>query len=99
MVSIDELGIIGIPELIAGQKLIIPASIIFIFFFIAFAVELPSLAFSPNWLPDAHTDAPTAVSIMLAGATKDGRLWIIQNKSWVFSKKLMGSKFLIIQIS
>ena len=66
MVSIDELGIIGIPELIAGQKLIIPASIIFIFFFIAFAVKLPLWPFH-NWLPDAHTDAPTAVSIMLAG--------------------------------
>ncbi|MAU24493.1 MAG: oxidoreductase [Chloroflexi bacterium] len=66
MVSIPELGIIGIPELIAGQKLVIPASIIFIFFFIAFAVKLPLWPLH-NWLPDAHTDAPTAVSIMLAG--------------------------------
>ena len=66
MVSINQLGITGIPELIAGQKLIIPASVIFIFFFIAFAVKLPLWPLH-NWLPDAHTDAPTAVSIMLAG--------------------------------
>lgn len=66
MVSIPEIGILGIPELIAGQKLVIPASIIFIFFFIAFAVKLPLWPLH-NWLPDAHTDAPTAVSIMLAG--------------------------------
>jgi len=66
MVSIGEIGVVGIPELIAGQKLIIPASMIFIFFFIAFAVKLPLWPLH-NWLPDAHTDAPTAVSIMLAG--------------------------------
>ncbi|AOS97299.1 NADH-quinone oxidoreductase subunit M [Microbulbifer aggregans] len=34
-------------------------------FFIAFAVKLPSLPFH-TWLPDAHTQAPTAASILLA---------------------------------
>ena len=66
MVSIPELGIKGIPDLIAGKDLIIPSSFIFAFFFIAFAVKLPLWPLH-NWLPDAHTDAPTAVSIMLAG--------------------------------
>ena len=66
MVSISEINLIGIPDLIAGKELIIPASIIFLFFFIAFAVKLPLWPLH-NWLPDAHTDAPTAVSIMLAG--------------------------------
>ena len=32
----------------------------------AFAVKLPIWPFH-TWLPDAHTDAPTAVSVMLAG--------------------------------
>ncbi len=32
----------------------------------AFAVKLPIVPFH-TWLPDAHTDAPTAVSVMLAG--------------------------------
>jgi NADH-quinone oxidoreductase subunit M len=35
-------------------------------FFVAFAVKLPMFPFHP-WLPDAHTEAPTAGSIILAG--------------------------------
>ena len=39
---------------------------IFGFIFIAFAVKLPMFPLH-TWLPDAHTDAPTAVSVLLAG--------------------------------
>jgi NADH-quinone oxidoreductase subunit M len=46
--------------------LAIPAVITFFFFFIGFAVKLPVFPFH-TWLPDAHTDAPTAVSVILAG--------------------------------
>ncbi len=46
--------------------LIVPASTIFAGFLIAFAVKLPIFPLH-TWLPDAHTDAPTAVSVMLAG--------------------------------
>ncbi len=35
-------------------------------FFIAFVVKLPAVPFHP-WLPDAHTEAPTAGSVILAG--------------------------------
>ncbi len=35
-------------------------------FFVAFAVKLPMVPFHP-WLPDAHTEAPTAGSVVLAG--------------------------------
>lgn len=35
-------------------------------FFIAFAVKLPSVPLH-SWLPDAHTQAPTAGSVLLAG--------------------------------
>lgn len=35
-------------------------------FFVAFAVKLPMFPFHP-WLPDAHTEAPTAGSVILAG--------------------------------
>jgi len=34
--------------------------------FVAFAVKLPAVPFHP-WLPDAHTEAPTAGSVILAG--------------------------------
>ena len=35
-------------------------------FFLAFAVKLPAFPFH-TWLPDAHTEAPTAGSVILAG--------------------------------
>ncbi len=66
MVPVPELGIVGIADQIAGVELVAPAALIFTFFLVAFAVKLPVLPLH-NWLPDAHTDAPTAVSVMLAG--------------------------------
>ncbi len=44
----------------------LPAPAIFAFILIAFAIKLPVVPLH-TWLPDAHTDAPTAVSVMLAG--------------------------------
>jgi len=41
-------------------------SLIFWLFTIAFLVKLPAVPFH-TWLPDAHTEAPTAGSIVLAG--------------------------------
>jgi len=38
----------------------------FILFFIAFAIKVPMFPFH-TWLPDAHVEAPTAGSIILAG--------------------------------
>ncbi|MCC7079937.1 MAG: NADH-quinone oxidoreductase subunit M [Burkholderiales bacterium] len=35
-------------------------------FFVAFTVKLPAVPFH-SWLPDAHTEAPTAGSVILAG--------------------------------
>jgi NADH-quinone oxidoreductase subunit M len=50
------------------QQLAIPPDIqkwIFIAFFLGFAVKVPMFPFH-TWLPDAHTDAPTAGSVILA---------------------------------
>ncbi|HEY82723.1 MAG TPA: NADH-quinone oxidoreductase subunit M [Dehalococcoidia bacterium] len=44
----------------------LPAAAIFWLLLIGFAVKLPVFPLH-TWLPDAHTDAPTAVSVMLAG--------------------------------
>src|SRR5262249_44780443 len=44
----------------------IPAAWMMLGFFIAFAVKLPMFPLH-TWLPDAHTEAPTAGSIILAG--------------------------------
>ena len=65
--NVGHLDMIRLAEEGAGAaRTIIPLSVVFWFFFIAFAVKLPLLPVH-TWLPDAHTDAPTAVSMMLAG--------------------------------
>ncbi len=45
---------------------VLPLRWVFLFLFIGFAVKLPIVPLH-TWLPDAHSDAPTAVSVMLAG--------------------------------
>ncbi|MEK6646856.1 MAG: NADH-quinone oxidoreductase subunit M [Candidatus Firestonebacteria bacterium] len=40
--------------------------IVFIAFFVGFAIKVPVFPFH-TWLPDAHVEAPTAVSVILAG--------------------------------
>jgi NADH-quinone oxidoreductase subunit M len=42
------------------------ASVMFIFLAIGFAVKVPSFPFH-TWLPDAHVEAPTPISMILAG--------------------------------
>jgi NADH-quinone oxidoreductase subunit M len=42
------------------------AMLLFFGFFVAFAVKLPAVPLH-TWLPDAHTEAPTAGSLILAG--------------------------------
>ena len=50
-----------------GTKLSPKAAMLLMFgFLIAFAVKLPAVPFH-SWLPDAHTEAPTAGSVILAG--------------------------------
>jgi NADH-quinone oxidoreductase subunit M len=45
---------------------LLPTQVIFFLLLFGFAIKLPVFPFH-TWLPDAHTDAPTAVSVMLAG--------------------------------
>ena len=44
----------------------VPVALMFFLLLGGFAVKLPVFPFH-TWLPDAHTDAPTAVSVVLAG--------------------------------
>jgi NADH-quinone oxidoreductase subunit M len=64
-------GSLNMMEITAGGlgmvQSIMPATAIFFLLIIGFAVKLPVVPFH-TWLPDAHTDAPTAGSVMLAGA-------------------------------
>jgi len=57
----------ALPELIAGREAFSSAqNMLFVGFAIAFAIKVPIFPFH-SWLPDAHTQAPTAGSIILAG--------------------------------
>jgi NADH-quinone oxidoreductase subunit M len=60
MVEIAQTGL-------ASFTAVIPVVAIFFLLLIGFAVKLPVVPLH-TWLPDAHTDAPTAGSVMLAGA-------------------------------
>jgi NADH-quinone oxidoreductase subunit M len=64
--SVDTFSMVDIPSKMDGAMLVFPAGAIFAFLFTAFAIKLPVWPVH-SWLPDAHTDAPTAVSVMLAG--------------------------------
>ncbi len=57
----------SLPELIAGRAAFADVqNTLFIAFGIAFAIKVPIFPFH-SWLPDAHTQAPTAGSVILAG--------------------------------
>ncbi len=60
-------GIYTFDSTVLSQSIIAPAIQFWIFvaFFLGFAVKVPMFPFH-TWLPDAHTDAPTAGSIVLA---------------------------------
>lgn len=50
-----------------ASSLMLPAQIIiFIAFYLGFAVKVPVFPFH-TWLPDAHVEAPTPISVLLAG--------------------------------
>ncbi len=74
-----QAGTFALPEIIAGVQsgaLVFPfdglvgagsiQSILFLGFFIAFAIKVPLWPLH-SWLPDAHVQAPTAGSVILAG--------------------------------
>src|SRR6266849_4910395 len=55
-------------DVTAFQKLSVPFNMqwwVFLAFFLGFAIKVPMFPFH-TWLPDAHTDAPTAGSVILA---------------------------------
>src|SRR6266702_171573 len=66
-----SLSVTGTPtfDITQFHKLNLPYNLqwwIFLAFFLGFAIKVPMFPFH-TWLPDAHTDAPTAGSVILAG--------------------------------
>ena len=66
----------------------LPMGVLFWLFFVAFAVKLPTWPVH-TWLPDAHTDAPTAGSVMLAGVMlKMGGYGLLRVNAGMFPEQL-----------
>jgi NADH-quinone oxidoreductase subunit M len=63
--EVGSFEIARIAEVTLDEPLV-PLALLFWAILLAFLVKLPVFPFH-TWLPDAHTDAPTAVSVMLAG--------------------------------
>ncbi len=67
-------GSLSVPELarvafVAKDLTILGISavkLVWVWMFIAFAIKIPMFPFH-TWLPDAHVEAPTAISVILAG--------------------------------
>ena len=60
-------GTFAVPDLINGREAFANVQTwLFLGFGIAFAIKVPIFPFH-SWLPDAHTEAPTAGSVILAG--------------------------------
>jgi NADH-quinone oxidoreductase subunit M len=55
-------------SIMSGNLILAPRTELYLFlaFFLAFAVKIPLFPFH-TWLPDAHVEAPTAGSVLLAG--------------------------------
>ncbi|MBI2857028.1 MAG: NADH-quinone oxidoreductase subunit M [Chloroflexi bacterium] len=60
-----DMNVIAATDLSQVQT-VIPLGAMFLLLLIGFAIKLPVFPLH-TWLPDAHTDAPTAVSVVLAG--------------------------------
>jgi len=71
-----------------ASRAALPLGVLFWLFFIAFAVKLPTWPVH-TWLPDAHTDAPTAGSVMLAGVMlKMGGYGLLRVNAGMFPEQL-----------
>ncbi len=58
--TFDMTQLVGMPRSLLFQQ------VVFMAFFLGFAIKVPIFPFH-TWLPDAHVEAPTPISVILAG--------------------------------
>ncbi len=84
-----------LPAAISESRLLLPPLVVFFMLFVAFAVKLPIWPLH-TWLPDAHTDAPTAASVMLAGVLlKMGAYGMLRVSASMFPEVLRDVSWLL----
>jgi NADH-quinone oxidoreductase subunit M len=82
MVAISKLGQPNFFDYLAPLPGGMPfAKLIWIFMFVAFAVKVPMVPLH-TWLPDAHVEAPTPVSVILAGVLLKMGIYGMLRMNW-----------------
>ena len=86
--SFDMTRLLASEGMLDASRAALPMGALFWLFFVAFAVKLPTWPVH-TWLPDAHTDAPTAGSVMLAGVMlKMGGYGLLRVNAGMFPEQL-----------
>ena len=86
--SFDMVALLEPGTMLDAGRAALPMGVLFWLFFAAFAVKLPTWPVH-TWLPDAHTDAPTAGSVMLAGVMlKMGGYGLLRVNAGMFPEQL-----------
>ena len=86
--SFDMTRLLAPGATLDAARAALPLGVLFWLFFVAFAVKLPTWPVH-TWLPDAHTDAPTAGSVMLAGVMlKMGGYGLLRVNAGMFPEQL-----------
>ncbi len=84
--------------MLGSAALLLPIGGLFWLFMVAFAVKLPVWPLH-TWLPDAHTDAPTAASVMLAGVLlKMGGYGILRINLGMFPEQTVEFAWVMVTI-
>jgi NADH-quinone oxidoreductase subunit M len=82
MLTIAKLGQAGLFDLVGPFLAGITFSkLMWAFMFIAFAVKVPMVPFH-TWLPDAHVEAPTPISVILAGVLLKMGIYGMLRMNW-----------------
>jgi NADH-quinone oxidoreductase subunit M len=76
MPELMRVDFLNLGQPILGMKFV---KVVWVVLFIGFAIKVPMFPFH-TWLPDAHVEAPTAISVILAGVLlkmgpRHGGLW------------------------
>ncbi len=83
-------------KIAAARSFSLPIGMLFALLTLGFAVKLPVWPLH-SWLPDAHTDAPTAVSVMLAGVLlKMGGYGMVRVSAGMFPQVVVDAAWVLV---